>query len=762
MSTHTQPHPRTCAPLALIVAALATIAAAVTTAPAVAAECTNEQFRTGYSAALPDCRAYELVSPPALQPFLEIVGTIGNIQKASLEFGAEDGTTASQSSADSGIAFFSTVAPPVSTTDGPYFLSSRGTGGWGTQNLIPPQATEPTIECLPYMIAWSANLERGVLADGFSAHHPAPGANCAADEPELVAGEPRDSTQNLFLRDSATGAYQLIDQPGLSGQPGNAVYQAGSNDLGVIVFAEEAALTSEVKYYVWAGGTDRLLTVLPSGQPTEGEIADAATVPPASQLQFNALSPTFTHAVAPDGSRIEFTAGGSLYSRVNPATAQSALNGTEECDEPSKGCTVQIDRSETASPGGGGVFAGGSGEAGSVVYFTDVNRLTPEATATTGEPDLYEYDFRKSLGNRLTDLTSDQNAGEHADVLGYVGSNEAGTAGEYVYFVATGVLSSKPDSSGALPKPGAPNLYMAHQGMTSFIATLSSATDSCDWENNCMTARVSPNGRYLGFNSLEQVTGFDNLDALTGKPDQEIFLYDGGVERLSCASCGTTGAAPIAPAGIRQPEGVSTIAQPFVRYLQRNVSDGGQVFYDTPNPLVPGAQNGGNLYTQSNVYEYEHEQLHLLSSGTAESSSFFYEASSDGGDVYLVTQQAVASDASAAELALYDARIDGGFPVPPAPRKPCSGEACSGPQAPGAQPPPAISSASLFGRGNLEPVVSKPPAVRSLTSAQKLANARKACRAKRNRHKRSACEAQARKKYGPHLKKLAKTNRRGK
>jgi hypothetical protein len=744
------------------VAGLLSAGALTVVAPAASAEtCPNDAFRTGYSAALPDCRAYELVSPPGLQPYFTTFGSIANVSRAVAIVGSELGTTASQGSDRGGIAFFSTVARPGSPTDGPYYLSSRGTQGWSTrEDLIPPTATQEAVACLPYINAWSSNLERGVLEVGFSAFHPI-GVTCAPDEPELVPGEPRGG-QDLFLRDNSSGAYQLINQPGLSGEPTDAIYQGGSSDLGIVAFSEETKFASQVKYYVWAGGTmDRLLTILPNGQPTEGAIANAATLTLRGAEQ-DATSPTFSHAVAPDGSRIEFTAGGNLYSRVNPGAPQSGLSGAEECIEPSKACTVEIDSSEPAGAGGGGVFTGSSGADGSVVYFTDTNRLTTDSTATAGDPDLYEYDFNKPVGNRLTDLTVDGNGGEHADVLGYVGTNETGTAGEYVYFVATGILASEPNSGGAFPMPEAPNLYGVHEGTTRFIATLSLVGDSCDWENTCMSARVSPNGRYLGFDSLQQLTGVNNLDAATNEPDQNIFFYDGEAEELSCASCGTSGAAPVAPASIRSPESLSTIALPLAFSLQRNVSDNGQVFFDTPNPLLPAARNGQNLYSQSNVYEFEKGHLHLLSSGTAESSSFFYDASADGGDVYLITQQALVPGASATELAVYDARIGGGFPPGPQGPEPCSGDACSGAQSI-APRLPTISSTAVFGQGNLEPAVSKPVAVKSLSNAQKLAKALKSCRAKRNRHKRGVCEAQARKRYGPRLKKKsAKTNRRGK
>jgi hypothetical protein len=724
-------------------------------APSASAEtCPNQGLRNGYSASLPDCRAYELLAP-GVQPFFSTFGEETNAKLGEPIIGAELSTFASESSSTSGLAFFSTFAPPGSTTDGPNYLASRGPGGWSFQNLIPPQQTEETAVCVPYIADWSANLERGVLADGFTEPFGS-GTTCGADEPELVPGEPRGS-QNLFLRDSSTNSYQLIDQAPLTGASSTAFYQGGSRDLGLIAFSEEAELTpgapAGLDYYVWAGGsTDRLLTILPDGKPTEGAIANSTSSHPTEET-----SPTFTHAIAPNGSRIEFTAGGDLYSRVHPGEAQSGFDEAKQCDEPGKACTVQVDVSETAEPGGGGVFQGSSGEGGEVVFFTDENRLTSDSTAATGEPDLYEYDFSKPLGERLTDLTVDSNAGEHADVLGFIGNNESGSPGDFAYFVATGALASNTNTAGGTATLGAPNLYLAHEGATTFIATLSASRDSCDWEIACMTARVSPTGRYIGFDSLEQLTGFDNLDARTSQPDQEIFLYEADAENLSCASCGRIGTAPTSPASIRLPEGA--FAKPVnPLHLQRNVSDSGQVFFDTRNQLLEAARNG-----VSNVYEYEGGELHLLSSGTAEAPSYFYEASADGGDVYLITQQALTPGSNSEELAIFDAKVNGGFPAPPETRsEPCSGESCSGPQSI-APRPPATSTGSISGQGNLEPAASK-PAVRSLTNVQKLAKALKSCRAKRNKHKRSVCEEQARKRYGPRLKKKsAKTiDRRGK
>ena len=58
------------------------------------------------------------------------------------------------------------------------------------------------------------------------------------------------------------------------------------------------------------------------------------------------------------------------------------------------------------------------------------------------------------------------------------------------------------------------------------------------------TARVSPNGRYLAFMSERSLTGYDNRDANSGQPDEEVFLYDEASSHLVCASCDPTGARP--------------------------------------------------------------------------------------------------------------------------------------------------------------------------------------------------------------------------
>jgi hypothetical protein len=663
--------------------------------------CANAALRTGLSADLPDCRAYERVSALGSEPRFEYLGAPINLTEVgAIDDGQARGVQASDSGG--GLAYVAEYPPEGAASDGEYLVSSRGANGWSTVEMIPPQSTSYSLACKnAYIAAYSPELTSSILADGVG--QPGSGfgegaLRCGTDDPRLIAGEP-EGFQNLFLREGEDPSYRLIDSTPFGVSPDDAWFQAASEDEGLsrVVFEEQAPLVAGAPagkdLYEYGEGVVRLVTILPAGEAVLGTLANADVY---EHDEAGKGPEVFTHAVSGDGSRVYFTADGNLYLRENAEREQSALAGGDECTEPEKACTVEVDAAGAGAPGpgGAGTFMWASGD-GSRVFFTDESRLTASSTAAPGAPDLYEYDLAAPRGERLTDLTANAlDAGEPADVLGVSG---ASVDGSYVYLVAEGVLSSASNSQGEHARAGEPNLYEVHEhGAPTFIATLG-ALDRLDWEQRELTARVSPDGRFVAFNSLRSLTGYDNDDASTGEADQEIFLYDAAAALLSCVSCDPNGARPTAPASIRQSED-DQIAGPNPPQapgrLQRFLADDGRVFFDTANALLPQATDG-----QSNVYEYAQGALRLISSGSAAGGSYFYEASASGSDVFFLTPQQLPSGTASSEYAVYDAREDGGFAEAPPSAAPCEeAETCRSP--PGDAPAVPAGSIAFAGPGN--------------------------------------------------------------
>jgi hypothetical protein len=109
-------------------------------APPAAGGCPNETLRTGASAALPDCRAYELVTPP---------DTASRVPRGDERAGEYFGMLQASPSGERVDFLITSGALPGTEASGYFFgdpyLATRGTGGWSTALAGPTgaQASQP-------------------------------------------------------------------------------------------------------------------------------------------------------------------------------------------------------------------------------------------------------------------------------------------------------------------------------------------------------------------------------------------------------------------------------------------------------------------------------------------------------------------------------------------------------------------------------------------------------------------------------------------
>jgi hypothetical protein len=704
------------------------LTSAVTTASVSTAQaaCANEARRMEQDAGfLPDCRAYELVTPPGGQTYA-----------------AEGHSHGAQAASAGGqIAWYTYYPPKVPQAAGQRYLSTRGESGWTTASLIPPQSpgSQEYIGCQPSLY-FSDDLAKAVLSDGFESIGLRHGVEpyCGHNEPSLVDRseweafekeglqvEP-EGAQNLLLRDTASGAYRPVNLTPVGAVPGNATFEAASAKFEHIAFAERAQLTADAlpgeNLYEWTDGAVKLVTYLPDGQAVLGSLASGTKVDtPGTNNKEESYTDAaiYSHAMSSEGpSRIVFTAEGRLYQRINAEALQSAIGVKGECTEPEKACTVQLDASQAGGPGGGGTFLWATASGG-IVFFAD----TSEAQLTSDSPpesglNLYEYD---GATGTLSDLAPVVKPG--LGLMGVAGLGESGGTVR-LYAVATAVLSgAQQNSVGTRAEAGKPNLYVIEPGRTPvYIATLDPTADATDWgrtaaELEALSTRVSANGRYIVFDSVEKVTGYDNRDASTSQPDSEIYLYDADTGSLACVSC-AVGQRPTGPAQIRRPESTQNGAGPG--YVSRHLLNDGRVFFDSPDALSPLDSDGA-----TDVYEYDLGEQRLISSGASTSGSFFVDASAmnpasgeEGEDAFFLSSQRLVGGGGEAGFSLYDARSGGGFPEPAAGPE-CAEEGCRG--APPSLPGLVLPSSATF---SAPTDVLAPP-----TSSKKVDSPPRSCRA---------------------------------
>jgi hypothetical protein len=666
-------------------------------------DCPNQAFRSEASAALPDCRAYEMVSP------LDKNGADISSGEIAVGFAAS-----TKSSVDGNRLSFGAVrsfADPAAAPLTNQYLSARGPDGWSTAALSPPRSNPPL---------WPPGLKGQFKAfdDDLCG-----GWFLQDSALALVPGAPV-GVANIYRRDycDPSAQYELLSTvtppktgfgPGES-SPGYYIPmpQGSSADQSHTVYRTPASLTPEAcqtvgimqVYLSRPEGPPRLISALPNGKGTCTD-SSAGTLEDATDgFRENSL----VHAISPDASRVFWTDSGDtrvagegiigfgpgrLYLRLNATEEQSDVS-LGKCTEEEKACTRLVSSEKTR-------YWGADSETTKAFY----------TVVTPGEEELFEYDVEAAKSKAIA-----------KDVSGVAGISEDASR---IYFVSTQALTGEQENSeGDKAQAGARNLYLYEAGVGFvFVAKVSSADVFGDIKPVFRFARLSPEGLHLAFTSQARLTGYDNTDVASGLSAREVYLYDaadsGGPGELRCLSCNPSGARPhgrnVGPSS--EPLWAAATIPGWTEQLSPTrllSSDGNRLFFESYDDLLPRDSNG-----KKDIYEWQRAAgeeacadagadlyvpsaggcLSLISSGQSAEDTELIDASEGGRDVFFTTGSSLLPQ-DPGLVDVYDARVNGGYPPPAKPPAICEGEACQGAAFAPNDPTPA--SAAFKGAGNVK------------------------------------------------------------
>jgi hypothetical protein len=693
--------------LALSVIVIATLVAVLAGSALGASEaCPNAVFRTGFASHLPDCRAYEMVTPPYKEGFrLNIISASAD---GSVLTGKSNG-------------LFAGVQNAVGLENASYTVG-RGPSGWRTFGI------NLSAESYPLSLLWAVSADGG--SSLWSAATPSQVQGKHQPGGYAMRGQPSD-----FVVRGTDGSVADVGPQYPAGVTADEVSRAekqskyiifvgASADLSSILFAGRGFHwpgdpTEEGKdslyEYVGRGNSSPLLVGVSGGFGSRSVISSCGT-----ELGPNEQSARPRGAMSePSGAVVFFTArtcGSSppvneLFARVDNGSSDAH---TVAISEPTKGDCEQCD----TEPGvlQNAEFAGASAD-GSKVFFTTSQPLLG-GDATTN---IYEYDFDNPPGQRIVRVSGGDSTVSKpvADVGGIL---EASSDGSFVYFVGSRILTTTPNSLGQIAEADRPNLYVFERdvrypnGRTAFIASAGGTS----------ALGMSTNGRFFTFLSAHDLTlddtsvfsqGFE-YDAQTGglvrfTIGQNGYNDNGNASNFSNAEGGN---------GVQLGDGLSSGT------ILSSVADDGAVFFSTLAPLtVQAALNGES----ESVYEYREGNVYLISASPSSYPSKFLGADSTGTNVFFETREQLLPQDGDTQLDVYDARVDGGFQSPAVPSS-CEGDGCQGGLS-GA--PVLLSPGSEFQAGG------NPPLTGSGSMAKPVSKVKKKPKKKRKSKSRKAARA---------------------
>ncbi|MGH2974084.1 MAG: hypothetical protein ACRDLL_04350 [Solirubrobacterales bacterium] len=691
--------------------------------------CPNDRYRTGPSAKLPDCRAYEQVTP--------------SDKYGSDAYGSSYTVEASPSG--DGITSFTFAGFPG--TEGfqtqNVFLSSLVAGKWSTAGLNTP----PSYGDSSAVKAWTPDLALSFARVRNSEGGPGGG---------IVMRDSADGSRTVLFPQGGGLTQRGFTLGGTLDSHSKIVFEASGT---VPVTSGAAPVSTEHNVYLYDRDTGELTLagLLPDSAcasppcvPTEG-----STLPAAFQVYAQD-----GHAVSPSGIYFADAGTGQLYLRRDAGGPGAT---TEH---------VSASQKTSASSPQPATFQGAIPD-GSKAFFTSSEELTDAAnTGSESLPgnDLYRYDVESG---ELIDLAPDSSNPNGSQAVGLLGYSDDG---DYVYFAANGDLdgagpAAAGDCTGSTN--GIDNSFSGHcsaylwqidgagscasaDGCISFIAHLDATassrytSDGFDWigsnEEFMKTSRVSSDGHTLVFASQHPLTGYDNKPVKAGVCEgveercSEFYRYDDESGQITCLTCDPSGAPPAGAPHLKNPDMFHAFtshlgyeAQPF---LSRNLSpDGKHFFFQSADKLVPADVNGEQACPRgpdeqtgtanatsacTDVYEWEAPDasggsctinsaayspanggcIYLLSTGTGVYPSYLADVSESGDTAFIFSRQQLVPFDEDTQEDIYAVKVDGGLAYQNAARPAtCEGDACRGASS---QPSnsPGAGSAVFEGPGN--------------------------------------------------------------
>lgn len=604
-------------------------------------ECPNQTLRSGLSAALPDCRAYELVTP---------ADTNGG-PPLGTGFEGDRFPTVNARPDGEGVSFelIGGALPGTEASGGfhgdPY-LSSRTASGWSTALAGPTgaEASKPVPGSLSPDLGYTFWLAEGTgtaVIPGLAAHY----VRYPDGHSELLA---RGS-----LGEDPIGVGRLIAEGGTH-----------------IVFASSEKLEPDAPEGI-AAVYDR----------TADEVTHVVSLLPGDITPAQAAAYL---GASPEGEGIAFRIGDTLYLRKENKTTYKVAEGLSFEPEP--------EPEDFVIEGLAGVSTGGE----RVFYLKEGNL---EAYDTTSEDTITFADTAAPVIPVIVAPQGNRAYFVSASVIPGSGTNQAdeeaadGARNLYLsegegtpVFIAT--LTDR-DVEGVLDKGSGARL----DGVGLWTWALDDRRPGLD------PSRTSSDGGVLVFQARGDLSGYDSGE------ERQIYRYEAADKGLACLSCPPTATAPTGGAllfSISSLDGRAPFS-PY-GYVPNLAADGERVFFESVEALVSGdTDNRRDVYEWEEEGLGSCGRpggcVYLISSGRSSEDNYLFGHSASGEDVFFSTTDVLLAG-DEATLSIYDARVGGGFAT--APSAPCQGEECRPVITP---PPalPVPQSGAQGGSGNVRP-----------------------------------------------------------